>query len=564
MPKNKINKNMIFIISIIVISLIKLVIVNVQPIHARYNMGYDDSLFIEQANNIVEGNWLGEYNHKTLSKGVFTQVFMAGLYKIGIPFLLGQEIFYILSCVTFIFMLKNIIKNKYILLAIFTILLFNPITYSSNLLRTYRDGVYISLLIYLVSFSFMIFYNYKEKCTKLIKYFIGLGLTITSICICREETIWIVPYIALSIIITILFITFDKKCENRIKKISLYGIPIIIYIAVTVTIASLNYKYYNRFIVNDYMSKEFQDAYGALTRIITQEKPNKIPVTTAARQKAYEVSPSFNKLKDTLEDSLEGWATTTINGTKEINGGYFFWTMRAAADQVGYYKDAKTSKEYWENVAKEINDACDEGKLGEVIGKRSGLTTPFSTSYIPDLISEFINTIDYQTNFKGLKFDMTRVLKMKSEELEPIFAKITRNKLEINHEELTSFDKARISILNGIYWLYKQSNPVIFYIAIMLYIFNIAFLFRKKNKFEGYKEMLLVSGILLIYLARIFTITYIYVTAYPGIRTTQYLASCYVFQSAFSILTIYSFLKNIKSIEKKRNSDKIIDKKQES
>ena len=556
MQKKTINKDAVFIIFIIVISIIKLIIVNVQPLYARYNMGYDDVLFVNQANSIVEGNWLGEYNHKTLSKGIFTQLFMAGLYKIGVPFLLGQELFFILASITFIIMLKNIINNKKVLIGIFIILLFNPITYSSNLLRTYRDGVYISLLLYLVSFSFMIFYKYKEAPKKLVKYFIGLGLTITGICICREETIWIVPYIALSILITILFIIFDKECNHKIKKISLYSIPIIIYIAVTITIATLNYKYYNRFVLNDYMSKEFQDAYGALTRIITQEEPNRIPITTAAREKAYEVSPSFSKLKDAIEIGGKGWVTTTINGTDEIDGGYFFWTMRAAAEAMGYYKDAKTSKEYWQNVAKEINEACDSGRIENTIGKRSGLTTPFNTKYIPDLISEFINTIDYQSNFKNLKIDMTRVLKMESETAEPIFAKITRNKLEINNDELTNFDRGRIEILKAIAYVYQQVNPVIFYMALVLYIANIIFVFRKSNRFEGYKELLLISGIFLIYIARIFTITYIYVTAYAGIRTTQYLASTYVMQSLFSVVTIIVFLKNIKRIEEKRNLEK--------
>jgi len=95
-------------------------------------------------------------------------------------------------------------------------------------------------------------------------------------------------------------------------------------------------------------------------------------------------------------------------------------------------------------------------------------------------------------------------------------------------------------------------NPVIFYISLVLFIFNIAFLFSKSNKFEGYKELLLTSGIFLIYIARIFTITYIYVTVYSGIRTTQYLASAYVMQSLFSVLTIIVFLKNIIRIEERR------------
>ena len=52
------------------------------------------------------------------------------------------------------------------------------------------------------------------------------------------------------------------------------------------------------------------------------------------------------------------------------------------------------------------------------------------------------------------------------------------------------------------------------------------------------------------------TYTYIYVNAYAGIRTTQYLASTYVMQRLFSVVTIIVFLKNIKRIEEKRNLEK--------
>ena len=129
-------------------------------------------------------------------------------------------------------------------------------------------------------------------------------------------------------------------------------------------------------------------------------------------------------------------------------------------------------------------------------------------------------------------------------------------KTKINNDELTNFDRGRIEILKAIAYVYQQVNPVIFYMALVLYIANIIFVFRKSNRFEGYKELLLISGIFLIYIARIFTITYIYVTAYAGIRTTQYLASTYVMQSLFSVVTIIVFLKNIKRIEEKRNLEK--------
>ena len=66
--KGKIDK--IKILAILVILLIlKIIMVEVQPLNAKYTMKYDDQLMVEMSENIVNGNWLGEYNSKTLIKG---------------------------------------------------------------------------------------------------------------------------------------------------------------------------------------------------------------------------------------------------------------------------------------------------------------------------------------------------------------------------------------------------------------------------------------------------------------------------------------------------------------
>ena len=75
----KINKNK-FTIFLIIVLIIKLIIVQVQPLNAQYAMKYDDQLMVEIAENIVNGKWLGEYNSKTLIKGVFTPLFISFLH----------------------------------------------------------------------------------------------------------------------------------------------------------------------------------------------------------------------------------------------------------------------------------------------------------------------------------------------------------------------------------------------------------------------------------------------------------------------------------------------------
>ena len=104
-------------------------------------------------------------------------------------------------------------------LAVFIVILFNPIMYSYDLLRVYRDNIYSSFLIYVIACAFGIFLNYKEKPKKLLPYMIGFGVFGTWMALTREETIWITPFTIGSAVITSLFIIFDKNCLEKKKKV---------------------------------------------------------------------------------------------------------------------------------------------------------------------------------------------------------------------------------------------------------------------------------------------------------------------------------------------------------
>ena len=118
------------LIFLILLLILKILIVQVQPTTAQYSMIYDDQLMIEQANSIISENWLGEYNSKTLTKGVFTPLFIALTYILNIPFLIGKEIFYGIACIVFTLIIRKKIKSKIALIIIYLVILINPVEYS--------------------------------------------------------------------------------------------------------------------------------------------------------------------------------------------------------------------------------------------------------------------------------------------------------------------------------------------------------------------------------------------------------------------------------------------------
>ena len=63
------------IIAIMVTFILKLIIVNGQILNIK-GYSHDDGLFVLAANNILNHNWLGSYNDKTLSKGIAGILFL--------------------------------------------------------------------------------------------------------------------------------------------------------------------------------------------------------------------------------------------------------------------------------------------------------------------------------------------------------------------------------------------------------------------------------------------------------------------------------------------------------
>ncbi len=122
-------------------------------------------LMVTLANSILKGEWLGEFGKGTLIKGVTMPLFLVLLKIMNIPYLLGKEIFYCLACMLFALTINKAIKNKVVSLIIYLLILLNPVEYSNELCRVYRDSIYISLILYLLTISINIFLD-RDKPVK--------------------------------------------------------------------------------------------------------------------------------------------------------------------------------------------------------------------------------------------------------------------------------------------------------------------------------------------------------------------------------------------------------------
>lgn len=532
-----------WLIIIILICIIKIIFTSVQDINANISLLYDDTLIVKQANSIISGNWLGEYNCLTLVKGAFAPLFIAFLNIIQVPFLIGQEIMYDISIIFLTLVLSKKIENKKILVIISIILLFNPIMYCSELIRVYRDGIYVSLIVFLIALTIGLFLNRKEKIKKIVLYQIGLGFALSAIYLCREDFIWIIPYLIGTVIITICYILRDKELHNKIKRVNTYFIPICIFTISILTVMSINYKYYGVFQLNQYWGKEFKEAYGALTRIKVEEK-RKVPITREALSIAYKISPTFAELKDYLEgEEGKKWAMCGDGDSVEIQGGWIHWAIIRAVESKGYYKDAKTANEFYRRVSDEINKACDEGVV-DAYPKRVSNTGRFDVEDIINTFKKSIDTIKYQSKYYLVKIKGTppRTIKENDEKIVKTFQNVTNQNVISGDTYKGTENKIKVNVLNNILKTYQKINPILFFVSIFISIIYIINNFIKKDKKEFVWILLGLWGI---YYSRIFIITFTNITMYTEAINISYLAPTYVIQLLISMLTILLLLKNI-------------------
>lgn len=454
------------IVASVLIIIAQIYLISVQPVNMWLTGIYDDALMVEEAYSILNGEWLGEYNALTLVKGPFTPAFMALASFLHIPFIMAQDLFFIGACVLLICVFKKFIKSDFEKVCVLVLMIFNPIVYSTELCRAYRDGVYLSLVIYLIAFSFAIFLKRNEKAKKLLIYCVGLGFTIGFLILCREESVWLAPYLVIFVVLTIIYIIKDINVLEKLKKSIMLIIPFLIALLLVILVMLLNYKYYGVFQLNQYWGKEFKEAYGAFTRIIPDERLSKVPVTTDALEKAYEVSSKCMELKEYFDRTIPMWAKLGDGVWNQVQGGYFHWALIRAVEHNGYYENAKMANDFYSELAQQINDACDIGMINGLEHKRVSNVIVFDFKDIYNSLLKCKDTIKYQykmedvevINSPELYIGWNEILKERTDK----FYEVTLSREITEDLYSTKSEKLRIKILDIIKIIYKKANPYVF------------------------------------------------------------------------------------------------------
>src|SRR5579859_1031881 len=131
-------------------ALLKLALVSDLPVQIIFSP-HDDSLYVTRAFNLLNGAGFGAYDGRLLIKLPGISLWLTGLRVLGFPYMLTINLLYVAAGLYFLFGLARCGLGKPGLLFAMTLYLFNPVTFTYEWTRIFREPLSTVLLVTLLA-----------------------------------------------------------------------------------------------------------------------------------------------------------------------------------------------------------------------------------------------------------------------------------------------------------------------------------------------------------------------------------------------------------------------------
>lgn len=425
------------------------------PTNAGANAPHDDLLGIRLTQNILQNNWLGDWNNLTLAKPPGYSLYLAVVNLFPFQLVVVNQLLYCTISLLFVaklysFFLHKVKYGRIVVFFIYTYLIFNPFLFGSEMSRAYRTSTHsILVLLYCTIFfsllNVVISLDLSSKNKSYRKILAGkvvcLSLVYTSLILLRSESYWILIS-SLLVFAAVVFRKTRKYWKNKRAVYSLLSGSLTLlclgfstYLLPISIIGSLNNVKYGSSLVENYSSGNFANAIKDWQRVIAGDEIRPyVIVSKDQREAVYRVSRNAALLKSSLELAPgQGWQSQSCNAPIRLcdnSGPWFTWQVRDAAISTGLVKNEIEFQEFFKQISTDINVACQNkslqcGQLGMGVGvkplrelpelqilqfardnfltslpfnldKSGSIATPDQYGASPEVISEFHKVVKYR------------------------------------------------------------------------------------------------------------------------------------------------------------------------
>lgn len=431
----------------------KIWLTQAEPIRALGTAALDDRLFVELAQNLVRGEWLGPYNQYTLAKGAGFPLFIAAAFWLGLPLGLAQQLIYVGACAIFARAVRPALSAGQ-RLAVYLVLLWNPMTYEAPTLgRVIRQNLTTPLVIVVIAGLVALALRRNLPFRRLASWATLTGLAFGWFWITREEGVWLVPSMVL-LAVGWMLATWRDSRQRLTGNLTALALLAVMAALPVVGVSWQNLRHYGWFGTVDLKSDAFESAYGAMLRVQVGPTLPQVPVTRQAREAMYAVSPAMAELRPWLEGPVgDLWSEKKEfpASDRQIRGGWYMWALRDAVADAGHATTASAALAFYQRLADQINAACDDGRLAAG-PPRKGMLPPWRAGWTQATFAALSRFVTFTATFTS--FDVYPKLSEGDQNDLAIFRDLTRDNVA-SSERSAAIPKANQEALNGMkfHWL---------------------------------------------------------------------------------------------------------------
>lgn len=496
----------------VVLILVRLWLVEAHDLVAKYRPG-DDYLFVKLARNILNGEWLGPYDHYTLIKGPVYPLFIAFAHQTGIPLLLAQQILYSMLCVLAVVILRPLFRTQWPLVIIFFFLLFNPAIYAYPATsRVFRLGLSMPLTFCVFGLFCSLLIRSRSSIFNLLLWSSLLGVSFSLLWYTREEGVWLLPSLVLFMLYFIIINSGLTWNEFFVRAVCLLWIGVI-FTGFKLTLTSLNQHYYGAPVINEFKAPEFQAALGGLMNLEGYGSGRYVPVSRKSQMVAFDASPTFKQLKQNFLD---------IPPRGGLPPNFYIWTLRGMVAKSGNSNTLPEALDFYAKIGNELQDACNRGELN-CLKRKPTIRPVWRFEYFSLVPETFWEILMQAVTFSYFVSDKDEYLKLTSSakaETVPDYQFVTRERLVPGHKHhirklppyYLKMKQEKVRVLTDITSGYKAVLPSLFIIALFSHLFCIGKSITSRSiSFEVIYGLILLGGIL----SLISVLTYVKITLWP-------------------------------------------------
>jgi hypothetical protein len=344
-------------LGLVLLALFKLWLVQTEDIYGSATE-FDALWYVGSAKNWY---WGSPYSWTAFVRPPSYPLFIALVHACGIPLRIAIELLQMGSYMVLIGALRKAGVPRVVCLLIFAAMILHPASFEFND-YTMSDCFYAAILPLAVGGMLLALFTAK------LSHAIWTGVALAVLWNAREES-FLIP-IMLVVFVLMALARRRSVTHSWGNSLSYWSKPMSAMLGtlalLLAAVDAANYQAFHGFAQSDMVSPAYKAANKALLRIKPSRNQRFISVSTEAIQKAYEVSPTFAQLKPQLEGDVgRTWQVPTFAtlGVHEY-GHWFMWALRsAAASTDDIYASPASANQFYRKVAKEVNRACDEGRV---------------------------------------------------------------------------------------------------------------------------------------------------------------------------------------------------------